>query len=164
MREVLNATLAQELYDRGFTGWVTFAEEDYKRIEDRCAREFEKSLYNLFEDSEDVIKFNPDLLNTIPWKQIFSEELANTNLRINRNLDVGLKSDGTPMRQYSRGYAEYKLEKTGKTTVNLLVTGELRRSMVQNINTDEKTAELVFTGSHKNSDSGLKKSPKKRRK
>lgn len=171
MSEMLNAQLVAELYRRGFRGWVSFAKSDYERLEARSEKELIRALKDLFQDSEDQIRFNPDLLMKIDWKRIFSEELANVNLRINRDLDAGRRADGSSMRSYSPSYKDYKREITGSDTVNLLVTGELRRSLTQGITTDKNSVELIFTGSHannkpikkakKNTKKNTKKSPKK---
>ena len=94
------------------------------------------------------IKFDANVFKNINFKPIFNEELANTNARIQKNLDQGKRSDGSAMKAYSPGYAAKQQAKTGRAVVDMLVTGELRRSFTLLLDTNPRSAQLIFSGTH----------------
>lgn len=92
------------------------------------------------------VTFNKDFVKKLDIPKIAYEETVNTRTRIVQSLNQGRQADGSGMRPYSPGYARMKRERTGSSTVNLLVTGELHRAMIPRKTADG--AELNIQGQH----------------
>lgn len=89
------------------------------------------------------IKIDEKFLSKLQLQKLFNAECVTTIARLKSNLDRGLDANGSPLKAYSKGYAEAK----GSETVNLLVSGDMRRGMVAQLgNATIDEAKITFQG------------------
>ena len=84
------------------------------------------------------------------WNEVGLEALATADA-IKVRLLRGEGADGSRLREYSRGYGDWKEKETGSRTPNLLLSGQLHKSIVAVTPVNESGAivgKIEFNGSH----------------
>lgn len=76
------------------------------------------------------IQFNHDILSKLELPKFMQQELLTTRTRLIADTQSGKTASGGALKAYSSAYAEWKREKTGSSTVNLTLSGELMRAIV----------------------------------
>lgn len=86
-------------------------------------------------------------LKSLDLQNTLRSELQNVRTRIVKDTVSGKQATGAGLKPYSASYSEYKKKKTGSSTPNLTLTGELMRSIVDSEIKDGH--QLAFQGQHK---------------